>query len=380
MAGSTPIRVLQVVPSLSCAAGVANFVYNMEYYHDENRVHYDFLHHAISDGRYFHSKRYDDELEAHGSAVYTVNYAGDGLLRFTREVHALFEEIGASYDVVHCHMPNSAFTVLREARNHGVEHRILHSHLNNSSDVFLHRLRNMPLNAWGKRYATDNIACSQEAGRFLFGMKSFTVINNGIPIDKYLYSDADRRVLRAQLGIAPEEIVIGSVGRFVKQKNYGFAIHVFAEFHHSHPQSKLLILGDGEERTALEALSIEKGLSDSVIFPGVRNDINRFYSVMDVFFMPSLYEGLPVSAVEAQAAGLPCVYSESVPRETDITNNGIFIPLTSPVSEWSKGLDDSIMRGRSDKNNVALLEACGYSAEANAELLMQHYEAMIRQV
>lgn len=86
MAGSTPIRVLQVVPSLSCAAGVANFVYNMEYYHDEKRVHYDFLHHAISDGRYFHSKRYDDELEAHGSAIYTVNYAGDGLLRFTRVI------------------------------------------------------------------------------------------------------------------------------------------------------------------------------------------------------------------------------------------------------------------------------------------------------
>ena len=372
MAGSTPIRVLQVVPSLSCAAGVANFVYNMECYHDENRVHYDFLHHAISDGRYFHSKRYDAELEAHGSTVYTVNYAGDGLLRFTREVHALFEEIGASYDVVHCHMPNSAFAVLREAKNHSVEHRILHSHLNNSSDVFLHRLRNIPLNAWGKRYATDNIACSQEAGHFLFGTKPFTVINNGIPLDKYLYNNTDRQALRAEIGVAPEDIVIGSVGRFVKQKNYGFAIQVFAEFHRLHPHSKLLILGDGEERTALEALCEEKGLSKSVILPGVRNDINRFYSVMDVFLMPSLYEGLPVSAVEAQAAGLPCVYSRNVPRETDITRTGSFVSLEVPIETWVKQLEQCEIQRRNE--NVALLEERGYSAKANAEWLMRHYE------
>lgn len=375
MAVSTPIRVLQVVPSLSCAAGVANFVYNMEYYHDENRVHYDFLHHAISNGRYFHTKRYDDELQAHGSTVYTVNYAGDSLLRFTREVQDLFKEIGSNYDVVHCHMPNSAFTVLREASKSGVEDRILHSHLNSSSDVFLHRLRNAPLNAWGKRYATDNIACSQEAGRFLFGSKPFTVINNGIPIEKYLYDNNDRQAIRAQLGIDPDETVIGCVGRFVRQKNYRFAIRTFAKYHRSHPRSKLLILGDGDERQALEALISEEKLTDSVILPGVRNDLNRIYSAMDIFFMPSLYEGLPVSAVEAQAAGLPCIYSENVPEETDITNTGLFVPLSAPIDTWIEKIEQCARTSRL-KDNTTLLEKQGYSAKANAELLMQHYEQL----
>ena len=377
MTGSTPIRVLQVVPSLSCAAGVANFVYNMEYYHDENRVHYDFLHHAISNGRYFHAKRYDDELQARGSTVYTVDYAGDSLLRFTREVHDLFKEIGANYDVVHCHMPNSAFAVLREARKYGVENRILHSHLNSSSDVFLHRLRNIPLNAWGKLYATDNIACSQEAGRFLFESKPFTVINNGIPIEKYLYDDNDRLAIRTQLGIDSDDTVIGCVGRFVKQKNYRFAIRTFVEYHRTHPHSKLLILGDGDERQALESQIGEEGLTDSVILPGVRNDLNRIYSAMDVFFMPSLYEGLPVSAVEAQAAGLPSVYSENVPRETDITNTGVFIPLTAPMNDWVTALERCANMGRRN-DNTALLEERGYSAKANAELLMKHYEQIVR--
>ena len=103
------LRVLQVVPSLSRAAGVSRFVYNMERYHDEKRVHYDFMHHAIRDGVYMHKKRYDEELKVRGCSVYPVNYAGDDLRRFMHEVHEVFEKIGSNYDIVHCHMPNSAF-------------------------------------------------------------------------------------------------------------------------------------------------------------------------------------------------------------------------------------------------------------------------------
>lgn len=113
-----------------------------------------------------------------------------------------------------------------------------------------------------------------------------------------------------------------------------------------------------------------------VILAGVREDINKLYSVMDVFFMPSLYEGLPVSAVEAQAAGLPCMYSDNVPRETDITGTGTFLSLDADIDKWTKTLENAFNRGRLT-DNPALLEQRGYSAKANAELLMQHYERLM---
>lgn len=373
---NNPIRILQVVPSLNRSAGVARVVYNWNRFHDENRVHFDFLHHSSRNGVLLHNKRYDEELKAVGSEVFTVNYAADDLKRFIREVHEVFEKVGANYDIVHCHMPNSAFCVLREAELVGIEHRVLHSHLNNSSDKFLHRLRNAPLNAIGKHYATDYIACSDDAGRFLFGSRPFTVINNGIPLEQFAYDSESRKLLRSELGIKETDPVVGCVGRLVKQKNFPFAVRVFAKFHEAFPDAKMLILGDGDDREELEGIISSEHLSNVVILAGVREDINKLYSVMDVFFMPSLYEGLPVSAVEAQAAGLPCVYSDNVPRETDITGTGSFLSLDADIDKWTKTLENVFNRGRLTDNPV-LLEQRGYSAKANAELLMQHYERLM---
>lgn len=373
---NNPIRILQVVPSLNRSAGVARVVYNWNRFHDENRVHFDFLHHSSRNGVLLHDKRYDEELKAVGSEVFTVNYAADDLKRFIREVHEVFEKVGADYDIVHCHMPNSAFCVLREAELVGIEHRVLHSHLNNSSDKFLHRLRNAPLNAIGKHYATDYIACSDDAGRFLFGSRPFTVINNGIPLEQFAYDSESRKLLRSELGIKETDPVVGCVGRLVKQKNFPFAVRVFAKFHEAFPDAKMLILGDGDDREELEGIISSEHLSNVVILAGVREDINKLYSVMDVFFMPSLYEGLPVSAVEAQAAGLPCVYSDNVPRETDITGTGTFLSLDADIDKWTKTLENAFNRGRLTDNPV-LLEQRGYSAKANAELLMQHYERLM---
>lgn len=373
---NNPIRILQVVPSLNRSAGVARVVYNWNRFHDENRVHFDFLHHSSRNGVLLHNKRYDEELKAVGSEVFTVNYAADDLKRFIREVHEVFEKVGADYDIVHCHMPNSAFCVLREAELVGIEHRVLHSHLNNSSDKFLHRLRNAPLNAIGKHYATDYIACSDDAGRFLFGSRPFTVINNGIPLEQFAYDSESRKLLRSELGIKETDPVVGCVGRLVKQKNFPFAVRVFAKFHEAFPDAKMLILGDGDDREELEGIISSEHLSNVVMLAGVREDINKLYSVMDVFFMPSLYEGLPVSAVEAQAAGLPCMYSDNVPRETDITGTGTFLSLDADIDKWTKTLENAFNRGRLTDNPV-LLEQRGYSAKANAELLMQHYERLM---
>lgn len=376
LVASFPIRVLQVVPSLSRSAGVSQFVHNMAVNIDEHRVVFDYLHHATLNGKPLRDCTYDQELIRHGSHVYTVSYASAGLGQFIREVGDFFDEHGHEYDIVHCHMPNSAFCVLRDAKQVGIRHRVLHSHLNSSSDNAFHRVRNAPLLALGKKYVTDGMACSEDAGRYLFGSKPFTLMRNGIAISDYEYNDSSNASLRIEFGIGNNDPVIGSVGRFVKQKNFEFGVKVFAELKRGIPNAKWVILGSGEGMSRVQKLADELGVGDSIVFPGVRTDASRFYSLFDVFFMPSLYEGLPVSAVEAQASGLRCVFSTGVPAESNITGSGRFVGLDRPSFEWTSVLADSLFRGR-DHGAANKLALSGYSAEANAEKLMEFYEGLL---
>ncbi len=375
---SSPIHVLQVVPSLSRSAGVSQFVHNMSLGIDEHRVVFDYLHHATLNGKPLRDCTYDQELIAHGSRVYTVSFASAGLGQFIKEVEEFFVKHGREYDIVHCHMPNSAFCVLREAKRAGIEHRVLHSHLNSSSDNVLHRVRNAPLIAWGKRYATDGVACSDEAGRYLFGNKPFAVMKNGIVLSNYAYDDSSNASLRAELCIGNSDPVIGSVGRFVKQKNFEFGVKVFAELKRSIPNVKWVILGAGDGMDRVRAIAKELGVNESVVMPGVRVDVARFYSLFDVFFMPSLYEGLPVSAVEAQASGLRCVFSTGVPEESDITGVSRFVGLNEPYAVWASALADAMSVGR-DSGAVEKLTSAGYSVAANAKKLMEFYEGLVAQ-
>lgn len=375
--GKRPVRVLHIVPSLSRVSGVASFVYNMNMYHDETRVHYDFMHQAMINGVHMRENRYDEELIASGSKVYTVNSASNDMRRFMREVHEVFSAQGAEYDIVHCHMPNSAFVTLKEAKAVGITNRILHSHLDTSSDKFLHRVRNAPLILAGKRYVTDRIACSEDAGRYLFGTKPFITINNGIPLDKFAYNEQVRSKMREELGIKETDTVIGCVGRFVKQKNIPFGIKVFSQFHKNNPDSKLVIVGDGEQRADVEKQIAMEQLGNDVLLLGTRKDTAKLYSIMDTLIMPSLYEGLPVTAIEAQASGLPCVYSENVSRDTDVTHTGYFLSLDASYSEWAASLEKATRHERL-RGNPAILESRGYSAKTSAGILMDHYEQIVR--
>jgi glycosyltransferase involved in cell wall biosynthesis len=202
------------------------------------------------------------------------------------------------------------------------------------------------------------------------------VIRNGIPIEQFAYDTGINSGLRAEYGIPTDAPVIGCVGRMVKQKNYPFAVKVFAQFLRKRPDAKLVFIGDGTDRAELEQAIHNEGVTSSVLLLGVREDINRLYSMLDVFFMPSLYEGLPVSCVEAQASGLPCVYSTDVPHESDITQTGLFVDRTADISQWVTALEQAMNGGRLT-SNPEVLSARGYSASANAEQLMRYYEQLM---
>lgn len=373
------INVLQIVPSLASDSGVTRFVFNMNRYIDRDRFHFDFFHHSSESGRLIFSNSLDDELKAEGSSVYVVSHGKTSPFEFVREATDVLGKVASKYDIAHCHVPNNAFVTLRACRHAGVGVRIIHSHLNTSSDNAVHRLRNAPLISLGKRFANAYSACSDEAGHYLFGNLPFELINNGICLDDFAYSDEDREALRAELGISGSAPVIGCVGRFVKQKNYSFAIDVFASYVKDVPEARMVILGDGEEHRAVEDKIYSLGLSDKVVLPGIRTDVARFYSVFDVFFMPSLFEGLPISAVEAQAAGLPCVFSTNVPAESDVIGNGRFVDLGSSLEDWVRALSAAIEDGREAFAGEILAKA-GYSAEANADKLMKYYEGLMKRV
>lgn len=370
------INVLQIVPSLATDSGVTRFITNLDRYIDHDMFHFDYFHHSVVNGKLLFPASLDDKIKASGAKVYTVTHGNVSPKRFAKEANRLLSEVGGRYDIAHCHVPNNAFVTLRACCHAGVKARIIHSHLNSSSDNALHRVRNAPLIALGKRYANAYCACSNEAGRYLFGKAPFEVINNGICLEDFSFDADARNSLRAELNIPAEATVIGCVGRLAKQKNFQFALEVFNEYIKRDHDARLVVLGDGEDKRLIESRTQELGLGNNVLLMGIRDDVSRFYSLFDVFFMPSLYEGLPISAVEAQAAGLPCVFSTGVPKESDIEGNARFVSLDAPLEEWSETLYAMVKSGRI-ANPDAKLTAAGYSAKASADKLMNYYDRLV---
>ena len=252
------------------------------------------------------------------------------LPQYLKSLEDLFRK--NQYRIVHSNVNTLSVFPLYAAKKAGVPVRISHSHSTSNAREWKRNIIKNILRPFSKRYATDYFACSELAGRYLFGNKTFDqgkvkIIHNAIDLDKFKFDPEARKKLRKELDIDEKTIVIGHVGRFVKQKNHDFLIDVFNEYHAKTPDSKLLLIGTGPLEEKIKAKVKKLNLENSVLFLGQRNDTNKLYSVMDVFCLPSLYEGLPVVGVEAQAAGLLCIVSNKVSKETKVTENFIFLPL-----------------------------------------------------
>jgi glycosyltransferase EpsF len=176
-----------------------------------------------------------------------------------------------------------------------------------------------------KLFATQWLACGEAAaingwGRRAFEKGKVIILPNAIDPDRFKFSEKSRREIRTRYGIKDDDFVVGHVGRFYPQKNHEFLIDVFSEVRQQKVNAKLLLLGDGPRQEIIRHKVESLGLTESVIFAGLQNDTAPFYSAMDIFAFPSLWEGLPLTLVEAQYAGLPCVVSENVTKEVIITN------------------------------------------------------------
>lgn len=354
-----PIRILHIVTHME-RGGLETMLMNYYRSIDRAKVQFDFLVHRDSEAAY------DAEILALGGKIHRLprlNPFGRTYLNALDSFFAAHPE----YRIVHCHLDCMAGIPLKYAKKHGVPVRIAHAHNSNQPRDAKYLMKLMYKRTIA-RHATQLFACSEEAGKWMFGGAAFRVLNNAIDAGKYAFDADVRHAVRRELGLPEDVLVVGHVGRFDPQKNHSFLLTIFEKIP---GDARLLLVGDGVLRPAAERQAEEPGLSGRVIFAGVRPDVDRLLQAMDVFLFPSLFEGLPVSIVEAQAAGLPCLISDKVPIECKKTDLVTQIPLDAGPSVWAEAVRTGAKTPRTDMRSQ--IRAAGFDIQANAEWLADYY-------
>ena len=358
----TPIRVLQVVTHME-RGGLESMLMNYYKHVDRERVQFDFLVHRQE------RAAFDDEIESLGGIIYRLPRLVPWSKSYLSALNRFFEE-HPEYKVVHVHQDCLSSVILKVAAQHNVPVRVAHSHSANQDKNLKY-----PVKLWYKRfipqYATNLFACGKDAGDWMFGGASYQIINNAIDVAAYTYDPTKRQEMRRQLGLE-NEFTIGHVGRFNQPKNHPFLIDIFAALLKKEPNAVLLLAGGGEDMPKIQAKAHALGITEYVRFLGVRSDVADLMQAMDVFVFPSLYEGLPVTMVEAQAAGLPCIISDKVPPECIITEGLVdTLPLSAGAETWSEKLLEKRDTPRTDRR--AEIAAHGFDITAEAVKLQEFY-------
>lgn len=357
-----PIRVLQVVPAME-AGGLETFIMNVYRNLDRDKVQFDFLYH------YARRCFFDDEIESLGGQIHRLPVREDNrFFRYFSQLDELFSS-HPEYRILHGHYTGFAVFYNNAAKNNGVPVRIVHSH-NTRTEKSLTGLFDATLSSFCTKDATHLFACGQLAGNALFGKRAFSVYPNGINLSRFAYQPVSANETRQRFGFAPDAIVYGHIGRFTQQKNHRLLVNIFAEIVKKQPNARLLLAGEGPLEDETRKQVTELGLNASVVFAGLQRDTPALYSAMDCFLLPSLFEGLPVVLVEAQASGLPCFVSNTVSAEAKLTDNLHFIPLEDTPAEWAAALT-ALPLAR--QNNQPALRAAGYDIADTAQSLTDFY-------
>lgn len=353
--------------------GVGTVMLNYERYMNPAHVQMDYL--------IFGEKQeaFDQEVEKLGSKVYTYPALSGRRMHRTKEYfEEFFRAHEGEYDIVHLHAPYIAFLCLPVAAKHGIRHRIVHSHATVYAESRGKAIRNRILWSISGKYITDRIGCSEAAGEFLFAKQKYTVLKNAICCEDYLYEKAVRKRIREQYG-AEEQLVVGNVGRFSRQKNQVYLIDIFAEIKKIYSDSVLWLVGDGELHPQIAQRVEELGITDSVRFFGMVENTRELYQAMDVMVMPSLFEGLPMTGVEAQASGLPCVFADTITREVDVIGCP-YLSLQQSPAEWARAAVESAERfgkeGQNRRSYEKELAAHGFDIHVEAGRLEAMYLGM----
>lgn len=362
-----PIRVLQVVASLN-AGGMENYIMNLYRMIDRTKVQFDFLVHHAAIGLY------EEEIERLGGRVYHFTVLDDkNIFRYFSELSSFFCE-HTEYKIIHGHLSSLAVFYLGAAKRHNVPWRIAHSH----GTGFLHTRKGMAkylMFRTTKWNANVRLACSTEAGKYLYGKDSFEFVPNGIDIDRFTFDEKKRMKMRKLLNLE-SNYVIGHVGRFNLQKNHEYLLNIFQKVAKKIPNAKLLLLGDGELFSKVKNIAEQLGIKDKVVFAGVHKDVENYYQAMDVFVLPSLFEGLPVTGIEAQYSGLPCFFSNEITKEVKICDYVYFLEIGDKnINLWVDALVQEPINNNRDSLNFITTK---FDAKSAANEMSKRYLDMWR--
>ena len=337
MKKSEPIRIAHIVGKW-LGGGVEAVVMNYYRNIDKSKIQFDFICDDDSTNIPY------EEIESLGGRVILIP-PYQKPFKYHKELKRVLKE--NNYKIVHSHISTMSLFSLFAAACAKVPVRIAHSHSTTNKAEWKKNLMKQVLRPFSKVFATHYMGCSELAGRWLFGDKEYDkgnvfLLNNAIDLDKFKYDEKIRDAKRKELGIKKNTLVIGHIGRFVQQKNHTFLIDIFNEIVKKNKNTVLLLAGQGPLMEETKAKVKELGIENNVQFLGQRSDANELYQAFDVFLLPSLYEGLPVVGVEAQAAGLLCFLSSDMTKETKVLEATTIMNLTNTPEEWATNILDKV--------------------------------------
>ena len=326
-----PIRVIQVMGTLNLG-GAENIVMNLYRAINRKQIQFDFVVHTDDHGAF------DDEVRLLGGKIYHApRYMGANHLQYVKWWKNFFSD-HPEYKIIHSHIRSCASIYIPIAKKHGLK-TIIHSHSTSNGKGFVSlvkKIMQFPL-----RYQADYLfACSREAGEWLFGKKAIKkdnlkILYNGIDCDRFRFNEENRLSIRKKYGLE-ENFVVGHIGRHDPPKNPLFMIEVFSEIFKQNNNARLLQVGQGEMTEQMKQKCRDLGIEQAVVFAGAHNDVEKYYSAMDVFLFPSLWEGFGIVLIEAQANGLMVICSDNIPKMAQISNHFKAISLECDKEKWAE--------------------------------------------
>lgn len=356
------IRVLHVVTYMG-RGGLETMLMNYYHHIDRSKVQFDFLVH-----REFEAD-YDEEIKSLGGRIYHVSRLVPWSRRYKAELRRFFRT-HPEYKIVHVHQDCLSSVALQCAKDCGIPVRIAHSHNSNQDKNIKYLFKRYYMRKIPET-ATELFACGKAAGDWMFGGKAYQLLPNAIAAEKYIYEEEKAKKIKKELDLE-KNIVIGHIGRFNPQKNHKFLIDIFEKCFEKNQKVRLMLIGDGEGRKEIENKVKERGLQDNVIFMGVRKDVPELLQAMDVFVFPSLYEGLPVTMIEEQAAGVPAVISDRVSEECIITKDLVKVEgLEETPEQWAGEILKQVKISKRDRSEE--IKKAKYDVETTAKWLEEYY-------
>lgn len=344
MSKDRKLKILMISTNPILKDGITSVIFNIAENIDYHKFQVDIM--AINKP----DTEFVNRISACGGKIYTIKRGFKCIIKYALNLKRLIKK--NKYDIVHIHGNSHTLALeLTVAKLAGAKIRIAHSHNTTCKVIFLNKLLAPIFN-----FAyTDALACGTDAGKWMFGRKDFTIFNNGINIENFMFNKKDRIEIRKKYNILDNEVIIGHVGRFNTQKNHVFLIEIIKCLLKTKQNYKLFLIGDGQLKDEIEKLVYTTSLSSNVFFLGAINDVGAYLSAMDMIVMPSLYEGFPVTLVEEQVNGLNCIVSNTITNDVNITGNVVFVPLNNNPELWADTIESiDVENDRSSKSNQSV--------------------------